>query len=335
VAHLIERACLEYPQRFGQFTDLGGNQLADDFVQWAKWVRDEVTDDLAAVFPASDDGRCPAIYFWCRTMRCPDPGCSREIPLVTSRGSRTRPDAKPGSNSTLRACDLNHCATSGEPANDPSVGTIKASSATCPACGASAKATEVREYAQKIGLGAQLYAVLDIDGNLRTYRVPTQREIDGAFVAASLGLAKLPELDDGTSSVPDEQMVKSQYRRYGNLVYGIDTFAKMFNSRQLFVLGRLAQGVRDAHGEMLNRASILSTRERSRPTSRSSSTRSLTTTRRLRHGCRRGQFQRDTFPRQAVAMVWDYVETDPFRGDDKGIGPTTFAGSNSPSRTVR
>jgi adenine-specific DNA methylase len=320
VAHLIERACLEYPQRFGQFTDLGGNQLADDFVQWAKWVRDEVTDDLAAVFPASDDGRCPAIYFWCRTMRCPDPGCSREIPLVTSRwlANSTRRKAWVEFHTTSTAISIT-VHTSGEPANDPSVGTIKASSATCPACGASAKATEVREYAQKIGLGAQLYAVLDIDGNLRTYRVPTQREIDGAFVAASLGLAKLPELDDGTSSVPDEQMVKSQYRRYGNLVYGIDTFAKMFNSRQLFVLGRLAQGVRDAHGEMLNRgldpeyARALTTYLAflvDKIADYDSSFTSWVPT---------GQFQRDTFPRQAVAMVWDYVETDPFRGDDKGI----------------
>jgi adenine-specific DNA methylase len=32
-----------------------------------------------------------------------------------------------------------------------------------------------------------------------------------------------------------------------------------------------------------------------------------------------GEFQRNTFPRQAIAMVWDYVETDPFRGEDEGI----------------
>ena len=46
-------------------------------------------------------------------------------------------------------------------------------------------------------------------------------------------------------------MAKSQYRRYGNLVYGIDTFRGLFNDRQLYVLGSLCEAVRDAYDEML------------------------------------------------------------------------------------
>jgi putative DNA methylase len=313
VAHLIEKACLEYPQQYGQPIGLGVNQLADDFLEWAEWVRSQVAKDLADVFPSDAGGKSPAVYFWCRTMKCPDPGCGRDIPLVSSRwlanSSRRKAWIEFHTASTAISITVH---THGKPAGDPSIGTIKASSATCPACGVSAKATEVREYGKKLGFGAQLFAVLDIDHRNRTYRIPTLSEIDGALVKAEQSLKLLPELDDGTTPVPDETMVKSQYRRYVNLVYGIDTFAGMFNTRQLYVLGRLAQAVRDAHAEMLVRrldtdyARALATYlglAVDRIADYNSSFCGWHTTREL---------VRNTFPRQAVAMVWDYTEIDPF-----------------------
>jgi adenine-specific DNA methylase len=322
VAYLIEKACLEYPQRYGQPVGLNTNQLAEDFLVWAEWVRSEVVADLAAVFPTDHHGNKPAVYFWCRTMKCPDPGCGREIPLVSSRWL---------ANSTSRKAWIEFHAvgaaisitvhTHGKPAGDPSVGTIKASSATCPACGASAKASEVREYGKKTGFGAQLYAVLDIDHHSRTYRVPTQSEVDGAFTKAEQSLGKLPELGDGTSPTPDEAMVKSQYRRYGNLVYGIDTFSGLFNTRQLYVLGRLAQGVRQAHAAMIAKgldpdyARALATYL------------AFIVDRIADYDCGfttwvpTGEFHSHVFKRQAIAMVWDYIEIDPFQsvsGDYSG-----------------
>lgn len=320
VAHLREKGCLEYPQRYGQPGELGRNNLAEDFLHWAGWVRESVAEDLARVFPADRTGRRPAVYFWCRTMRCPDPGCHREIPLVSSRwlANSTRRKAWIEFHTTSTAISIT-VHTSGTPISDPSAGTIKASSATCPACGASAKATEVREYGKKVGFGAQLYAALDIDGGRRTYRVPTQAEIDGAFVQAAALLADLPELEDGTSAVPDERCDPNGFRRVQNLVFGIDTFAGMFNTRQLFVLGRLAQGVRDAHEEMIARgvdadyARALATYLGFMVDKIADYNSSFTSWRTT------AEASRSTFPRQAIAMVWDYVETDPFRADDLGI----------------
>lgn len=43
-------------------------------------------------------------------------------------------------------------------------------------------------YGKKTGFGAQLYAVLEIGGGTRTYRVPTQAEVDRAFVEAKTRL---------------------------------------------------------------------------------------------------------------------------------------------------
>ena len=112
-------------------------------------------------------------------------------------------------------------------------------------------ANDVRTYGKTVGFGSRFYAVLDVNGQTRTYREPTDIEISGAFTEAERLLAALPELPDGTSPVPDEACDPNGFRRMRNLVFGIDTFAKMFNTRQLFVLGRIAQAVRAAHDAML------------------------------------------------------------------------------------
>lgn len=315
VAHLIEKATLEFPQRYGRPQGLERNQLADDFLFWAQWLRDQVAADLSAVFPSSAGGRRPAVYFWCRTMECPDPACGRTIPLVSSRwlANSTRRTAWIDFHKTSDAIAIT-VHTSGKPSTDPSEGTIKASSATCPACGASRKAAEVRDYGKQKGFGAQLYAVLEVTARERNYRVPTEAEVAGAFVQASEGLRGLPELEDGTSPVPDERITRSQFRILRSLVYGIDTFAGLFNTRQLYVLGRLAQGVREAHAAMLRKGMD---EEYSRALATylgflvdkmvdyNSSFTSWRT---------KLEASRSTFPRQALAMVWDYIETDPFVG---------------------
>ena len=119
---------------------------------------------------------------------------------------------------------------------------------TCPGCGASMIAKEVREYATKVQVSADASTPCSIS---TTGSAPTVRqrldEIERAERLATALLDELEETPDGTSPLPDEDMIKSQYRRYGNLVYGIDTLRGLFNDRQLYVLGTLCEAVRAAH----------------------------------------------------------------------------------------
>jgi len=315
VAHLIEKCVLEYPQRFGQPNERGENPLAEDFVKWAEWVRKQVMPKLEKVFPADEKGRRPAVYFWARTMVCPNPGCQAEIPLLSSfwlaKSTRNRAwvkvTAKPGQiDLSIENSDPSH-------PERLSVGTVKASSVTCPGCSTSMKANDVREYARKIGLGHMLYAVLDVSRGNRTYRAPTVTETDGAERLASALLDQLQETPDGTSALPDEAITKSQFRILRSLVYGIDTFRGLFNDRQLYVLGTLCEAVRAAYDQMIaegvepDRAIAIATYLGvcvDRIADYNSSFTSWVPA---------GEFHAHTFPRQAVAMVWDYVEVDPFQ----------------------
>ncbi len=318
VAHLIEKCVLEYPQRFGQPDERGENTLAEDFVRWAGWVRDRVKPRLAKVFPVDDQGHKPAVYFWARTMTCPNPACRAEIPLLSSfwLANSTRRNAWVEVGGQPGRIDLK--VRSGPPPNgaDLSAGTVRASSVTCPVCPASMIAKEVREYATKVGFGRMLYAVLDIDGRFRTYRAPRPEEIEGAERLAEALLAELEEAPDGTSPLPDEPMVKSQYRRYGNLVYGIDTFRELFNNRQLYVLGCLCETVRAAYDQMIiqkmekGRAIAITTYLGFMVDKLADYGSTFATWRTT------VEASRSTFARQAIAMVWDYIETDPFHGDE-------------------
>ena len=245
VAHLIEKCVLDYPQRFGHSGTLGSNPLADDFVKWAGWVRERVEPKLAKVFPANSKGDRPAVYFWARTMACPNPACRADIPLLSSfwlanSGRRTVWVEVDGS-----LGKVNLRIRTGQPTREADLGdgTVKSSSVTCPGCGTSTVAKDVREYGKKTGFGRRLYAVLDVEDG-RTYRAPRLDEVEGAETLATALLDDLEELPDGTSPLPDEMMVKSQYRRYGNLVYGIDDFRGLFNDRQLYVLGSICEAVR-------------------------------------------------------------------------------------------
>lgn len=313
VAHLVEKCVLEYPQWFGQPGPSGENPLAEAFNKWAAWIRKQVEPKLAKVFPTDESGRRPAVYFWARTMMCSTPTCRAEIPLLSSywlanqarRSVWVEVDGRPGR--------IHLSVRTGQPPTgvDPSNGTVRGSSVTCPGCGASTIAKDVREYGRTIGFGRRMYAVLDIDGRQRTYRAPRSDEIEGADTLATALLDDLEETPDGTSALPDEPMMKSQYRRYGNLVYGIDTFRGLFNDRQLYVLGSLCEAVRAAHSEMLAQgmATDLATAVATYlglcvdRIADYDSTFCLwaTTADKIAH----------TFTRQAIAMVWEYPEINP------------------------
>jgi adenine-specific DNA methylase len=315
VAHLIEKCVLEYPQRFGQLDENSENQLAVDFVKWAGWVRKRIEPKLAKAFLPGPSGRPPAVYFWARTMTCPNPACQAHIPLLSSfwlaNSSRRKAwveiAGKPGK-VTLTVLQGDQPPSNRKMAD----GTVKSSSVTCPGCGTSVPAKAVREYAKKTGFGLLLYAVLDIDGASRTYRQPMHVEVEQIEGLVTEMLGDLPETPDGTSPLPDEGITKSQFRTLRSLVYGIDTFRGLFNDRQLYVLGSMCEAVRDAYEQMITegmdseRATALATYLGFLVDKIADYDSGfggwLPTAEKVGHA----------FARQALAMVWDYTEINPF-----------------------
>ncbi len=326
VAHLIQKCVLEYPARYGKADEPDGPNLVEEFRTWADWVSVQADARLESVLPRVKEGNRAAVYFWARTVPCADPGCARTIPLISSRKladstrNRVRVDYDIGEDRVeLRVAE-------GAPADgsDWKLGTKTSRGSqvtvTCPACGTARPDKELRSYAREHGFGNYLYAVLDIGpSGVRVYREPTEADREAVARADAL-VEDLDDYPDGTSAVPDESITRSQYRRYPNLTYGIDTWSSMFTARQQLVLAVLAQGVRAAHTAMLEqgmdegRARALATYlglAVDRIVDYNSTFATWTPPR---------ETLRSTFPQQAIRMAWDFTEVDPF-----GAGPSGWS----------
>ncbi|NJR57253.1 MAG: DUF1156 domain-containing protein [Acaryochloris sp. CRU_2_0] len=101
VAHIIELCTLVYPQKYGK-------KLADEVEQWAKWVIEQVRAEIGDLYPSIKVGELalekseqmellsqskgkqlnfaqdltPVAYLWTRTVKCPNPACGAQVPLV-------------------------------------------------------------------------------------------------------------------------------------------------------------------------------------------------------------------------------------------------------------
>jgi putative DNA methylase len=315
VAHLIEKCTLEYPQRFGQPDNRGENVLAEDLIKWADWIRRRVKPKLDRVFLPDEKGKRPAVYFWARTIICPDPDCRAEIPLLSSFWLANTDRNKAWAKVRGKPGNITITVEIGLPPDTEKLsdGTVRSSSVTCPGCTTSMKAQDVRNYAKKTGFGNMLYAVLDIQDGIRVYRAPMVEEAEGAKRIAAELLDELEDTPDGASALPDEPCDPIGYRNIQNLVYGFNTWRSLFNDRQLYVLGTLCEAVRAAHDEMIEqgvevgRALAVATYLGlcvDRVADRDSSFCSWDVGR---------ESVRNTTPNKAIQMVWDYAEINPMQ----------------------
>jgi len=114
---LIEKCTLEYPQKYGKaeaakdiyskkdnkclqneeklnlkpykqvemlddFQPQISNPLLNDVKKWGNWVLEEAKKKYGKFYPPEADGAIPVGYIWARTIKCQNPACGAEIPLV-------------------------------------------------------------------------------------------------------------------------------------------------------------------------------------------------------------------------------------------------------------
>ncbi len=313
VAHLIERAILEFPSRWNDVLPDGRHRIVADFLRWASRVREVAEEAIEPHFPAAPGERA-AVYFWARTMPCSEPSCRRTIPLIKSRRfvDSARHVIRVDYQVLTDRTDLVLVHQKPPPGDDWTEGTVRASAVTCPACGTTQPASEVRRFAKTTGFGETLFAVMVTSGDGRERRYRTATDEDRVTAGVDSLLSQLEDCPDGTSALPDEGITKSQFRILRSLVYGIDTFRGLFTSRQLLVLGTLAAAVRQAHDEMLaegedpERARALATYLAFVVDKIADYNSSFCSW----HAS--GEKIRNTFPQQAVRMAWDFTEVNPF-----------------------
>jgi len=307
---LLNKVVLEYIPKYGQ-------RLADEVRKWGEWIKLEAEKELAEIYPKDPDGATPIAYLWARTIRCEGPGCGAEIPLFNSPCI-----AQSGKRSVFLKQKLDREKnyidfeiTSERPPAAELDGVLRRSSVSCPLCGYTTQAANVREQfkARKGGTeDARLLAVITIQSGRegRTYRPGNSRDLKTVHDAAK----KLESIrNTNPDDVPDETL--PYLRSIFNIqLLGVTRWSYLFSPRQLIALIVLTRIVR-----RLGERNAISQTDASfhaatctclalavdRVASQLSS---------LTRWQPNGEFSVGTFARQALGIVWDFVEIRPIGG---------------------
>jgi adenine-specific DNA methylase len=317
VACLILKVMLEDIPRHGP-------KLADELRRVGAQIKREAEKELAEFYPGDPDGATPIAYLWARTVRCESPNCGAEIPLVRSFWLSKKANRK----RALRYRVVRHRGAPPEiqfevfePKSEKEVppGTVTRARAACPACNIVLPPERVRaqlaaqrggadvtfdEKGRRVG-GARLLAVVTLKPGEqgRQYRLPREADYQAVWKAQRRLREILDEWKRGGRSglcpVPDEPLppvgtLGFRVQRYGMLQWG-----DLFTARQKVGLVKIAtlvssidtgarrEDVALAIGRLADQASNLVSW--------------LPTIEAVSH----------TFVRQALPIVWDFVEILP------------------------
>ncbi|MEM3341135.1 MAG: DUF1156 domain-containing protein [Thermoplasmata archaeon] len=378
VAVLILKCTLEYPQKYGRKTvkDAFGNDkeinpLLEDVKKWGEWVLEEARKEIGRFYPPDPDGSVPVGYIWARTVRCQNPACSAEIPLVRQtwlakkekkkvayrvvvreQGAGGREQGAGGrgvdfvivqqkSNGMWEVIEspqsltLNSSTLNSD--FDPETGTVARAKVICPCCKAGLTDKEVRKQFQEGKAGQRMVAVVVHKGTGsrdqetgKRYRLATEKDIEIFREAEKYLEKKRKELYEkwGIEPVPDEEInylknITDELYSTRCLKYGMNKWGDLFNSRQKLALITFVEKVSQAYENMLAEGME---KEYAKAVV---SYLGLSVDKIADYDNVLCQWRNNletvghAFARQALPMLWDYVEGNPITG-----ASGTWLGSN-------
>jgi len=335
VAHIIELCTLVYPQKYGP-------SLVADVKKWGEWVIERARTQLAEFYPAPQSEQhiendivqstlsgeqrpikngalTPIAYLWTRTVPCPNPTCGANVPLVRQTWLRK----KEGHYVALRMTpDHNTKRVRFEKVQspslqglgfDPEAGSRRGNTA-CLHCGATVNSEYVKQEGRAGHMGQQLITVVATkqDSNGKTYLdvndLQTWIPINEYIRERAEELCR----HDGHLTFPEEPLPQEDSKNFWTVEYGLTRFIDLFTPRQLLALLTFAAEVHHAYSAMLEkgidqeRATAITTYLGlliDRLADRSST---------ICHWDNSRETIANTYARQALPMVWDFAEVNPF-----------------------
>ncbi|HXH23062.1 MAG TPA: DUF1156 domain-containing protein [Dehalococcoidia bacterium] len=346
VAVLILKGTVEYPQKYGQpnsrdvpkyiylAADSGPqkgffdgdlvaaykkNPLATDVRYWGNWMLERARQELAQFYPPDPDGSVPVAYLWSRTVPCPN--CGAEMPLIRqywlARKDRKKVALRPVLDRAHNRVDF-EVVEGPDVTGDPAEATTTRGDTVCLLCRQVAKGETIRRLSSEGKMGAALTAVVLEGRGGKRYRADRPDDM-ASFAKATQELHERMARHSGDLSlVPDEPMPDIPDLVSGR-GFGIKQWWQLFNARQLLALTTFARLVREAHAEMLacgldaDYAKAVATYLGLAVDKAADFGSTL-----CRLNAEGGRGVVDTFARQALPMVWDYAESNPFCTDGAG-----------------
>jgi len=317
VAVLITKALVEIPPKFAGHPPvnpearslIGGDRnwrgaagLAEDVRYYGRWMRERAWERIGHLYPTvrlpkeQGGGEATVIaWLWARTVRCPNPACGAQMPLVRSFVLSTKRNiyVEPVVDRAGKRVEFRV-----RQGGRPPEGTVNRRGARCVVCNAPVPFDHVRAEGKAGGMGAQLMAIVAEGRGGRSYTDPVPAH---SVTAASASPTWTPAMD-----------LPHNPRDFKTPNYGMRRFADLFTPRQLVALTTFSDLVGEARQQLLadgateGYANAVATYL------------AFAVDRLADYGSAicswhaPGEKMRNTFARQAIPMVWDYAEVNPF-----------------------
>lgn len=251
VAVTINKAQIEIPPRFeglpavnprdrkDRMVDVweGHTGLAADVDYYGRWMRERAWEKIGHLYPkvelpAEQGGGMATViaWLWARTVTCPNPACRHTTPLVRSwdlskkKGKEWH--AEPFYN---EEGELDFVV---KPGKATEKGMVDRKGAVCVHCGEPIKFDYIRQEAQEGHMGSSLMAVVAEGEHGRAYVAPSAVQTEAADVPVPL--------DAPRTKLPEKAL------SFRVQVYGMDEHWKLFTPRQLTALTTFSGLVKDA-----------------------------------------------------------------------------------------
>ena len=260
-------------------------------------------------------------YLWARTVTCKQ--CRATLPLLKTRWlckkerKRVLLTMAPNADGTgvVFGAETDVPRVGGNAAqrreHDKRVGggTMSRAGATCPCCGGIMTKEDIRLEGRAGRLGAVMTAVVVNGAKGKEYRLPTEYEGSVAEVSEQELQTLYADIPFGLPEEPTPKAGSGASRAFSVDGYGLDTWRKLFTSRQLLALGtlvlfirQLSQELDDWHADWREALAAILALVLDRLADYSSA---------LCSWHNSGEKLGHTFARFALPIVWDYTEVNP------------------------
>lgn len=337
VAVMINKAMIEIPPRFAGMAPVNPDArtskmsqawsrtqgLAEDVRYYGEWMKQEAYKRIGHLYPKvkvpreQGGGEATVIaWIWARTVKCPNPACGCEMPLASSfvlskkKGKEAWVKPIPDGDRVRFEVQSGKC-----PKEYESYKTGRGATFKCPCCGEVTSDEYVKQEGKEGRINSQLMAVVAEGKRGRIYCSPGEEHIFAAQVERP---------DNGpTGILPDNP------RWFSPPAFGMDHYDDLFTPRQLTALTTFSALVAEAQqkaeadaiaaGMANDHLPLRSDGQGARAYGEAVGVYLAFA---IDKGANlwssvcgwmndRGAF-RETFARQAIPMVWDYAEANPF-----------------------
>jgi adenine-specific DNA methylase len=257
VAHIIQKGSLEFPQKYGkpitfskpEFIKLYGeehwnnqpqeiklvkdgnvtgitipNRLSFDIEYYAKKLLAETEKKIGYLYPADENGNKPIAYYWARVGECGNPSCKAKIPLLKGFTLANTKTKQVYMNPIVMDKNITFEIKKGkcELESWMSRGNLK-----CPVCGNSTDVNTLKQQFVNGKTTERLIAVICDGRDGKEYRLPFKNEID-----------ILKEIPNDVER-PSEQMPTKYTQALPSCTWGISKWSDLFTDRQIGMLQKL------------------------------------------------------------------------------------------------